>query len=123
MKRYSEFTFKLHALRVLENEHHLIRHLMSEWQPIVLAFEDDAYSIEEAHAALQELRKNIIEFLDPLKNHTEKEEAHMFKMLIKYIGNEQEPVKDLQDKHQDIDAYLSHFMHNLREETSNYYLE
>src|SRR5699024_8805614 len=89
MKRYSEFTFKLPALRVLENEHHLIRHLMSEWHPIVLAFEDDAYSIEEAHAALQELRKKIIEFLDPLKNHTEKEEAHMFKMLIKYVGDEQ----------------------------------
>lgn len=123
MKRYSEFTFKLPALRVLENEHHLIRHLMSEWHPIVLAFEDDAYSIEEAHAALQELRKKIMEFLDPLKNHTEKEEAHMFKMLIKYVGDEQGPVKALQDEHQDIDAYLGHFLHHLRGDTSNLSLE
>src|SRR5699024_6056117 len=123
MKRYSEFTFKLPALRVLENEHHLIRHLMSEWHPIVLAFEDDAYSIAEAHAALQELRKKIIEFLDTLKNHTEKEQAHMFKMLIKYVGDEQGPVKAVQDEHQDIDAYLGHFLHYLRGDTSNLSLE
>src|SRR5699024_11656657 len=80
-------------------------------------------SIEEAHAALQELRKKIIEFLDPLKNHTEKEEAHMFKMLIKYVGDEQGPVKALQDEHQDIDAYLDHFLHHLRGDTSNLSLD
>src|SRR5699024_3881064 len=102
MKRDTEFTFKLPAFRELDNEHHIIRHLMSDCHAIVLAFEDDAYSIEEAHAALQELRKKIIKFLDPLKNHTEKGEAHMFKMLIKYVGDEQGPVKALQDEHQDI---------------------
>src|SRR5699024_617427 len=69
VKKHTEFTFKLPALRIFENEHHLIRHLMSEWHPIVLAYENDAYTLEEGNVAIKQLRKKIIDFLDPLKNH------------------------------------------------------
>ena len=118
MKRHTDFSFKLPALRVLENEHHLIRHLMSEWHPIVLNFENDVYSQEEAIEALKVLRKKMIEFIDPLKNHTEKEEKTMFSMLIKYVGDEQGPVKAVQDEHEEIDAYIGHFLHHLRGDLS-----
>src|SRR5699024_1549237 len=35
-------------------------------------------------------------------------------MLIKYVGDEQGPVKAVQDEHEDIDAYIGHFLHHLR---------
>src|SRR5699024_7222111 len=43
----------------------------------------------------------------------------MFKMLIKYVGDEKGPVKALKDEHQDIYAYFGHFLHHLRGDTSN----
>lgn len=112
MKNHTEFSFKLPALRVFENEHHLIRHLMAEWHSIVLEFERDVYALEEAHEAIKLLRKQIIDFIDPLKNHTEKEEKYMFDMLIKYVGDEQGPVKATQEEHEEIDAFIGHFLHH-----------
>ncbi len=114
MKSQTAFQFKLPALRVLENEHLYLKHLMSEWHPIVLAFQNDAYTEAEAREAITLLREKIISFLDPLKNHTEKEEAYVFKMLIKYVGDEQGPVRAVQDEHEEIDAYIGHFLHHLR---------
>src|SRR5699024_2977383 len=98
-------------------------HLMSEWHPIVLDFEDDAYNLEEAHTAIETLRQKIIAFLDPLKNHTDKEEATRFKMLVKYVGDEQGPVKAVQDEHEEIDAYLGHFLYHLRGDITELSLE
>jgi len=114
MTESSKFVFKLPALRILENEHHLIRHLMSEWHPIVLEFEKDAYTLEEAHVAIKTLEKKIIAFIDPLKNHTEKEEEYVFKALAKYVGDEQGPVKATEEEHEEIDAYIGHFLHHVR---------
>lgn len=119
----SEFTFRLPALRVLENEHKLLHHLMAEWHSIVLDFENDAYTTEQAHKAILDLRKQMIAFIDPLKNHTEKEEAHVFPMLTKYVGDEQGPVRAVMDEHEEIDAYIGHFLHHLRGDVRTLQLE
>lgn len=115
MKRHEDFAFKLPALRIFENEHHLLRFLMDEWHPIVLNFERGVYEEgAEALEALKLLRQKVIDFIEPFKNHTDKEEKFMFKMLIKYVGDEQGPVKAVQDEHEEIDAFIGHFLHHLR---------
>lgn len=114
MSQTNQFVFKLPALRVLENEHRLLKHLMSEWHPIVINFENDVYTLEEAQVAIKELRLKIIDFIEPLKNHTDKEEEFVFKALAKYVGDEQGPVRASQDEHQEIDAFIGHFLHHLK---------
>lgn len=107
-----KFKFDLPALRVLENEHQYLSYLMDGWHTIVLAFERDIYTEEEGHEALQSLRKLIIDFIEPLKNHTEKEEEFLFPMLSQYVGNEQGPVNATEEEHEEIDAYIGHFLHH-----------
>lgn len=107
-----KFQFELPALRVLENEHNYLLYLMDGWHTIVLGFERDIYNEEEAREALQTLRKLIIEFIEPLKNHTEKEEEILFPLLSKYIGDEQGPIRALEDEHEEIDSYIGHFLHH-----------
>ena len=82
MAEAQRFRFDLPALRVLENEHQYLSFLMEEWHTIVLAFERNVYTIEEGHEALQSLRSLIVDFIEPLKNHTEKEEEFLFPMLF-----------------------------------------
>lgn len=106
------FKFDLPALRVLENEHQYLSYLMGEWHGIVLGFERDAYSIEEGREALRELRKRIVEFIDPYKKHTEKEEEFLFPMLARYVGDEQGLVQATEEEHEEIDAYIGHFLHH-----------
>jgi len=108
----NKFQFDLPALRVLENEHNYLSYLMDGWHSIVLGFERDIYSEEEAKEALQTLRKLIVEFIEPLKNHTDKEEEFLFPMLSKYIGDEQGPLLALEEEHEEIDAYIGHFLHH-----------
>lgn len=112
MTTTKKFTFDLPALRVLENEHNYLSHLMEGWHSIVLGFEREIYSVEEAREALKNLRKLIVEFIEPFKNHTEKEEEFLFPMLAKYIGDEQGPIRALEDEHEEIDAYIGHFLHH-----------
>lgn len=112
MKKHTEFTYDLPALRIIENEHHLLRYLMDEWHPIVLMFERDAYSLHEAHEALKVLREKLQKFLDPLKNHKEKEEKYLFPLLSQYVGNEQGPVLAVEEEHQEIEAFIEHFFHH-----------
>ncbi|MCM3636317.1 hemerythrin domain-containing protein [Sporosarcina luteola] len=114
MTTAKQFQFELPALRVLENEHNYLSYLMDGWHAIVLGFERDIYNADEAREALQTLRKLIIEFIDPLKNHTEKEEEFLFPMLSKYIGDEQGPILALEEEHEEIDAYIGHFLHHTR---------
>lgn len=119
MKRHTEFTFELPALRVLENEHQYLQHLMEQWHTIVIAFENDVYTLEEGHEALQTLRKMLKDFIEPLKNHTDKEEKYLFTQLSLYVGNEQGPVKAVEEEHQEIDAYIGHFLHHTRGEIAD----
>lgn len=123
MSESSKFVFKLPALRVLENEHHLLRHLMAEWHEIVLNFNHDKYDEEEARVALMALKKKMIAFIEPLKSHTDKEEDYVFKALAKYVGDEQGPVRATQDEHQEIDAYVGHFLHHIRGDISEFSLQ
>ncbi|WP_188206530.1 hemerythrin domain-containing protein [Alkalibacillus aidingensis] len=109
------------AMRILENEHRYLQHLMGEWHEIILKFEGDAYeSEEEARVAFITLRKKLIEFLDPLKNHTNKEEKYFFEMLGLYIGKEQGPIMSIEEEHQEIDAYIGHFLHHTMDDLSQY---
>ncbi|EGQ26535.1 hemerythrin HHE cation binding domain protein [Sporosarcina newyorkensis 2681] len=117
------FTYSLPVLRVLENEHRFLSHLMNEWHAIVLDFEKGIYSREKGLDALKQLRKLVIEFIDPLKNHTEKEEGYLFPMLSKYIGSEQGPIQAVQEEHEEIDAYIGHFLHHTRGDLSQFTLE
>ena len=119
MAEEKKFTFDLPALRVLENEHNYLRYLMQEWHLIVLGFERDIYTLEEGHEALESLRKMIVAFIDPLKNHTEKEEEYLFPMLTQYVGAEQGPVNATEEEHEEIDAYIGHFLHHTRGELSS----
>ncbi|WP_339252180.1 hemerythrin domain-containing protein [Sporosarcina sp. FSL W8-0480] len=112
MTTTKKFIFDLPALRVLENEHNYLSYLMEGWHSIVLNFEREIYSVEEAREALKNLRKLIVEFIEPFKNHTEKEEEILFPMLAKYIGDEQGPIRALEDEHEEIDAYIGHFLHH-----------
>ncbi|MDV6378850.1 hemerythrin domain-containing protein [Sporosarcina sp. GW1-11] len=117
------FTHTLPALRVLENEHRFLTHEMNQWHAIVLDFENERFSREEGLVALQQLRKLVIEFIDPLKNHTEKEEKFLFPMLAKYVGNDQGPVQAVQEEHDEIDAFIGHFLHHTRGDLSQFTLQ
>ena len=72
MKRHTEFAFDLPALRVVENEHHLLRYLMDQWHPIVLNFERNVYTTDEGHKALLDLRSKLNHFKDVLSKHFQK---------------------------------------------------
>ncbi|WP_301107191.1 hemerythrin domain-containing protein [Sporosarcina sp.] len=119
----SGFTHTLPVLRVLENEHQFLMHEMSQWHAIVLDFEKGLYSREEGLVALKQLRKMIVAFIEPLKNHTEKEEKYLFPMLSLYVGNDQGPVQAVQEEHDEIDAYIGHFLHHTRGDLSSFSLE
>lgn len=119
MTKEKKFKFDLPALRVLENEHNYLVHVMQDWHLIVLAFERDMYTLEEGHEALQTLRRLMVEFIDPLKNHTEKEEEFLFPLLAQYVGTEQGPVNATEEEHEEIDAYIGHFLHHTRGDISD----
>ena len=109
-----QFKFDLPALQVLENEHQYLTYLMDTWHPIVLGFENRIYSLEEGREAIGSLRKGIIEFIEPFKNHTDKEEDILFPELAQYVGNEQGPVRAVEEEHEELDAYIGHFLHHTR---------
>src|SRR5699024_4134598 len=123
MSGSSKFVFKLPALRVLEKEHHLLRHLMAEWHEIVLNFDHDKYNEEEARVALMTLKKKMIAFIETLQTHTDKEEEYLIRALAKYVGDEQGPVPATQDEQQEIDAYVGHFLHHIRGAISEFRLQ
>ncbi|WP_313237019.1 hemerythrin domain-containing protein [Sporosarcina ureae] len=115
-------THTLPALRVLENEHRFLTSLMEQWHAIVLDFENDRFTRDEGLEALKRLRVLVVEFIDPLKNHTEKEEAFLFPMLAKYVGSDQGPVQAVQEEHDEIDAFIGHFLHHTRGDLSEFTL-
>jgi len=123
MAEAQKFKFDLPALRVLENEHRYLEYLMSGWHTIVLAFERDIYTVKEGHEALKSLRKLIVDFIEPLKNHTDKEEEFLFPMLAQYVGSEQGPVNATEEEHGEIDAYIGHFLHHTRGDVNHFTLE
>src|SRR5690625_4597733 len=113
MAEHTSFSFSIPALRVLENEHQLLRHLMSKWHPLVLAFERQTFVSEaESRHVFQLLRQQITEFKQPLTKHFDKEELYVFPALAKYVGDEQGPVLATEEEHEEIFAYIDHFLHH-----------
>lgn len=110
----ANFQSPVPAMRILENEHQYLMHLMNEWHAIVLNFENDVYEEKVAHEEFSRLRKLLIDFLEPLKNHTDKEEEFFFPLLGHYIGTEQGPIVTIEAEHEEIDAYIGHFLHHTR---------
>ena len=112
----ARFQFDIPALKVLENEHQLLTYLMNQWHPHARRLVEDSHLPEsEAREIFVLLREKIIKFIDPLKNHTDKEETFLFPALVKYVGNEQGPVVAIEEEHEEIDAYIGHFLHHSRE--------
>lgn len=99
-------------MRILENEHLFLIHLMNEWHAIVLNFENEVYSQNEGVTEIKRLRQLLIEFIDPWKNHAEKEEEYFFPLLGLYIGTEQGPIVSIEAEHAEIDGYIGHFLHH-----------
>src|SRR5690625_4651797 len=112
MENITQFTSTLPALRIIENEHHLLTYLMNEWHAIVLGFERNQYSEEEVLPALELLRSKMLDFKAVYTKHAQKEETYLFAMLIKYVGNEQGPVNAIGGEHEEIDTYIDHFLHH-----------
>lgn len=118
MKKHTQFTSKLPALRIIENEHHFLTYLMNEWHSIVLRFERNQFPDEEALLTLETLRRKIVDFQVVLNKHIQKEESYLFAMLSKYVGNEQGPVKAIEDEHVEIYTYIDHFLHHTKGDLS-----
>ncbi|MEK4517780.1 hemerythrin domain-containing protein [Paenibacillus sp. FSL H8-0122] len=112
MPEHTDLKFTLPAMRILENEHRYLSFLMEEWHAIVLWFEQEQITLEEAKAQLEKLRKAVLAFSVPLKRHTEKEETYFFPLLGQYIGFDQGPLAGIQEEHREIDGYIGHFLHH-----------
>lgn len=117
----STFMFELPALKLLENEHSLLRYYMQQWHPLALRIEENSYrSNEEAIGAMQLLRERLIHFTKPLNNHHKKEEQYVFPSLIHYVGNEQGPVRAIEEEHEEINTYIEHFLHHSQGDLTDY---
>lgn len=114
MAKPTELRFTEPGMRLLENEHRYLSYLMEDWHAIVREFEEKDMSLEEGRERLKTLRQKLYEFVEPLKNHTDKEEEHFFPVLGTYIGFEQGPLMGIQEEHQEIDGYIGHFFHHTR---------
>ncbi|QUL56352.1 hemerythrin domain-containing protein [Paenibacillus tritici] len=112
MPEHTGLRFTLPAMRILENEHRYLSFLMEEWHELVLWYEQEPLALEEARTRLHKLRQAILEFVEPLKKHTGKEETHFFPLLGNYIGFEQGPLAGIQEEHREIDGYIGHFLHH-----------
>ncbi|WP_238654835.1 hemerythrin domain-containing protein [Paenibacillus piscarius] len=112
MTDHAGLRFTLPAMRILENEHRYLSFLMGEWHELVLWFEQEQITLEEARAQLRRLRQAVLAFGIPLKRHTEKEETYFFPLLGRYIGFDQGPLAGIQEEHREIDGYIGHFLHH-----------
>ncbi len=100
------------AMRILENEHHYLSHLMNEWHSIVLNIQNDRYTKEQIGPEFARLRQLLTEFKVPLAQHTLKEETYFFPLLGRHIGYEQGPIMSIENEHEEIVAYIDHFLHH-----------
>lgn len=104
-----KFSTKVKALRIVENEHMLIRHLMNDW------FNDleEARELNQIMALalkIKTIREKMRVFLSVLKKHQEKEEKFLFPVLGAYVGTSQGPVITIEAEHDEMNQYFEHFM-------------
>ncbi|MCH1640005.1 hemerythrin domain-containing protein [Paenibacillus timonensis] len=102
---------ELPAMRILENEHRYLASLMDEWHAIVLDFQNDRYTVDRAKPQFDRLRKLLNDFKAPLRRHFHKEETYFFPRLGKHIGYDQGPIVSIEQEHEEIFAYIDHFLH------------
>ncbi len=106
------FQSEVPAMRILENEHRYLSHLMHEWHAIALNLINNAYSRSEAGEQFARLKQLLIAFKPLFIQHAKKEEAFFFPMLGRYIGFEQGPLVSIEAEHEEILAYIDHFLHH-----------
>lgn len=99
-------------MRILENEHRYLSYLMNEWHTIVLNLQNFKYGIEQARQEFTRLRQLIDAFKVTFEQHTKKEERFFFPLLGKFIGYEQGPLLSIEHEHEEITAYLEHFLYH-----------
>lgn len=102
---------ELPAMRILENEHRFLASLMNEWHAIVLDLQNDRYPWDQAKLHFIRLRELIRDFKSPLRKHFQKEETYFFPRLGKHIGYDQGPIVSIEQEHEEIFAYIDHFLH------------
>ncbi|WP_334074447.1 hemerythrin domain-containing protein [Paenibacillus sp. A14] len=103
---------ELPAMRVLENEHRYLSYLMEQWHSIARNLQNCVYTSAQAKEEMARLRMLLSEFKIPLKKHMEKEEAIFFPLLGQYIGYEQGPIMSIEQEHEEVFAYIDHFLHH-----------
>ncbi len=118
MSQALQFQSDVPAMRILENEHRYLSHLMNEWHGIVLKLMNYAYKRDEAQEQFAKLKQLLISFKAVFKQHAEKEEHFFFPSLGQYIGFEQGPLVSIEAEHEEILAYIDHFLHHADGELS-----
>jgi regulator of cell morphogenesis and NO signaling len=107
-----QFQSSVPAMRILENEHRYLSFLMSEWHPIALYILNHEYGRDEAARQFQKLQELLIAFRALFVQHSKKEETFFFPLLGRYIGFEQGPLVSIEAEHEEILAYIDHFLHH-----------
>jgi len=103
------FNSKMKALRILENEHLLIRHLMQEWF-VELQAATHAESEMVARLHMKKIKDLLVEFAPVLTKHQQKEESFFFPILGAYVGTNQGPIVTIEAEHDEMNQYFVHFM-------------
>lgn len=107
-----QFQSSVPAMRILENEHRYLSFLMSEWHTIALYILNHEYGRDEAAQQFLKLRELLVEFRAVFVQHSKKEETLFFPLLGRYIGFEQGPLVSIEAEHEEILAYIDHFLHH-----------
>ncbi|GGB08403.1 hemerythrin domain-containing protein [Macrococcus hajekii] len=103
------FNTKMKALRILENEHLLIRHLMQEWfTELYAASQMDAEM--PLRLQMKKIKDLMVDFMPVLDKHQQKEEKFFFPILGAYVGTNQGPVVTIEAEHDEMNQYFTHFM-------------
>lgn len=103
------FQSNIKALRIIENEHMLIRKMMNDWYEV----SNSAKETKELMPflfKLKILRQKMTIFLEVLEKHQEKEEKYFFKVLEAYVGEIDSPVSNIREEHDEMNQYFQHFM-------------
>lgn len=103
------FNSKMKALRILENEHLLIRHLMQEWfEALQAATQAESEMVARLH--IKKIKELLAAFAPVLSQHQQKEEKFFFPILGAYVGTNQGPVVTIEAEHDEMNQYFEHFM-------------
>lgn len=60
--------------------------------------------------ALQELQREVAAFSEALETHSEREEAHLFTVMARYIGRDVGPIAVMEYEHEQARIHLSRFL-------------